>query len=94
MPIRACHLLICVSLASGFAPPRLPGTGARSGGVAVSGSDDESVRVWSLDGGACVATLKGGFAKSVVGVALARDGGWVAGLSKFDDTKLVVWRPR
>ena len=42
MWIRPCHLLICLSLASAFAPPRLAGAGARSGGVAPSaGAGDD-----------------------------------------------------
>jgi WD40 repeat protein len=44
------------------------------GGIAVSGSDDRTVRVWDLSSGQCRATLQG-HTDWVISVALSADGG-------------------
>ena len=55
----------------------------------VSGSGDESVRVWRLDDGTAVRTLKG-HTDSVMEVAISPDGQWI--VSGSYDNSVRVWR--
>ena len=58
------------------------------GHLAVSGSDDKTVRVWDIEAGRCIATLKG-HTSAVLGVALTPDGRRV--VSGSDNGKVRVW---
>jgi hypothetical protein len=54
----------------------------------VSGSRDETVRIWDVGSGACVRTLEGHI-NWVNAVALSPDGRWV--VSGSDDQTLRIW---
>jgi small GTP-binding protein len=55
---------------------------------AISGSDDNTVQVWDLDAGRCLATLTG-HAGTVFGVAVTADGRWA--VSGSQDRTVQVW---
>jgi WD40 repeat protein len=57
-------------------------------GTLVSGSRNETIRVWNLDTNECVTTLKG-HSDKVISVSLSRDG--ITLVSGSDDETIRVW---